>query len=263
MNRSWFAIALAVTLAFGLGANPLAAQSPPKITVFAAASLTEAFNAAGPAFTKKTGIAVTFSYGGSDTLATQIKAGAPADVFASANLTQMKSVTEAGLIAGAPKTFAKNRLVLVAPKGDATKVTTPLDLTKPGVKVILAAPTVPVGGYARATFAKMAGMNGYPADFPAAVDKNVVSNELDVKAVLTKISLGEGDAGIVYSTDVTPSVAPKLDVYPFPAGVVPDIEYPIAVLKNASDAKAAQAFVDYILSPDGQSFLKARGFVSP
>jgi molybdate transport system substrate-binding protein len=263
MNRSCFAVALAVALAFGVGSGPIAAQSSPKITVFAAASLTEAFNALGPAFTKKTGVAVTFSYGGSDTLATQIKQGAPADVFASANLTQMKVVNDAALVAGAPKTFAKNRLVLVAPKGDATKVTTPLDLTKPGVKVILAAPTVPVGGYARATFAKLAGTNGYPADFPAQVDKNVVSNELDVKAVVTKIALGEGDAGVVYSTDVTPTVAPKLDVFPFPTGVVPDIEYPIAVLKNASDAKSAQAFVDYVLSPEGQSFLKARGFVSP
>jgi molybdate transport system substrate-binding protein len=120
-----------------------------------------------------------------------------------------------------------------------------------------------VGGYARATFGKLSGTAGYPADFPAAVEKNVVSNELDVKAVATKISLGEGDAGVVYSTDVTPNVAPKLDVVPFPAAVAPDIEYPIAVLKNAPNPKGAQAFVDYVLSPEGQAFLKARGFVSP
>ena len=263
MNRSSFTLAIAAVLALGLGSAPVAAQSQAKITVFAAASLTEAFNAAGSAFTKKTGVAVTFNYGGSDTLAVQIKSGAPADVFASANLTQMKVVSDAGLINGSAKTFAKNRLVLVSPKGDAVKVTTPLDLTKPGVKVILAAPTVPVGSYARATFAKLSGQNGYPADMPGAVDKNVVSNELDVKAVVTKISLGEADAGVVYATDVTPTVAPKLDLYPFPAGVVPDIEYPIAVLKNATEAKDAQAFVDYVISPEGQTFLKARGFIAP
>ena len=102
---------------------------------------------------------------------------------------------------------------------------------------MLAAPTVPVGGYARATFAKLDGQTGYPPDFASAVEKNVVSNELDVKAVVTKISLGEGDAGVVYSTDVTPAVASKLNVYPFPAAVAPDIEYPIAVLKNAGDAE--------------------------
>jgi molybdate transport system substrate-binding protein len=262
MNRSIFAAALASASLLVAAAGPLAAQTPAKITVFAAASLTEAFNAIGPAFTKKTGIAVTFNYGGSDTLATQIKSGAPADVFASANLAQMKVVNDAGL-AVAPKTFAKNRLVLVTPKGGTASVTTPLDLIKPGIKVILAAPTVPVGAYARSTFAKLAGQNGYPADFPAQVEKNVVSDELDVKAVVTKIALGEADAGVVYSTDVTPTVAPKLDVHPIPPGVVPDIEYPITVLKNAADAKSAQAFVDYILSPEGQSFLKARGFIAP
>ena len=261
MRRSFFCLAFAGLIAGGISAPAVAQQD--KITVFAAASLTEAFNAAGPAFTKKTGIAVTFNFGGSDTLATQIKQGAPVDVFASANLTQMKVVNDAGLVAGTPKTFAKNRLVLIAPKGAAMKFAGPADLAKPGAKVVLAAQTVPVGGYARATFGKLSGTAGYPADFPAAVEKNVVSNELDVKAVVTKISIGEGDAGVVYSTDVTPSVAPKLDVYPFPAGVVPDIEYPIAVLKSTADAKSAQAFVDYVTSPDGQSFLKARGFISP
>ena len=262
MRRPFFCLALAMVTATAGLASPAAAQQD-KITVYAAASLTEAFNAAGPAFTKKTGIDVTFNYGGSDTLATQIKQGAPADVFASANLTQMKVVADAGLVAGTPKTFAKNRLVLIAPKGAAMKFTSPADLAKPGAKVVLAAATVPVGGYARTTFGKLSRTTGYPADFPAAVEKNVVSNELDVKAVVTKISLGEGDAGVVYSTDVTPTVAPKLDVVAFPSAVAPDIEYPIAVLKNAPNPKGAQAFVDYIVSPEGQAFLKARGFISP
>src|SRR5580698_4364004 len=261
MRRSLFSLALAALLSGTGFAAPASAQSD-KVIVFAAASLTEAFNAAGAAFTKKTGMAVTFNYGGSDTLATQIKQGAPADVFASANLAQMKVVSDAGLVAGTPKTFAKNRLVLISPKSGTMKFTSPADLAKPGDKVVLAAATVPVGGYARATFGKLSGTTGYPADFPAAVEKNVVSNELDVKAVVTKISLGEGDAGVVYSTDVTSTVAPKLDVLAFPAAVAPDIEYPIATLKNAPNPKGAQAFVDYILSPDGQAFLKAQGFIS-
>ena len=262
MTRLLFFLALAALLAAGAFAAPATAQ-PNSIIVYAAASLTEAFNAAGPAFTKKTGIAVTFSFGGSDTLATQIKQGAPADVFASANLAQMKVVSDAGLIGGTPKTFAKNRLVLISPKSGMLKFAGPADLAKPGTKVVLAAATVPVGSYARATFGKLSGTGSYPADFPGAVEKNVVSNELDVKAVVTKISLDEGDAGVVYSTDVTSTVADKLDVLPFPSAVAPDIEYPIATLKNAANAKGAQAFVDYILSPDGQAFLKARGFISP
>src|SRR6202041_3004810 len=152
MKRSLFGLSLALLLA----ATPAVAQQN-SITVYAAASLTEAFNAAGPAFTKKTGTAVTFNFGGSDTLATQIKQGAPADVFASANLAQMKVVSDAGLVAGTPKTFAKNRLVLIAPKGAAMKFASPADLAKPGAKVVLAAATVPVGGYARTTFGKLNG----------------------------------------------------------------------------------------------------------
>ncbi len=263
MIRSLFCLALAAILSGAALSSSAQAQSQEKIIVFAAASLTEAYNAAGSAFTKKTGIAVTFNFGGSDTLATQIKQGAPADLFASANLAQMKVVSDAGLLGGAQKTFAKNRLVLISPKSGSMKFTSPADLAKPGTKVVLAAATVPVGGYARATFGKMSNTPGYPADFPASVEKNVVSNELDVKAVVTKIALGEGDAGVVYSTDVTSSVAPKLNVLPFPSSFAPDIEYPIATLKNAPDAKGAQAFVDYILSPDGQAFLKAQGFISP
>jgi molybdate transport system substrate-binding protein len=261
MRRSIFSLALAALLTGAGFTSPAGAQQD-TITVFAAASLTEAYNAASQAFTKKTGIAVTFNYGGSDTLATQIKQGAPVDVFASANNAQMKVVSDAGL-AGTPKTFAKNRLVLISPKSGTAKFASPADLAKPGTKVVLAAATVPVGGYARATFGKLNGTTGYPADFAAAVEKNVVSNELDVKAVVTKISLGEGDAGVVYSTDVTSTVAPKLNVLPFPSSVAPDIEYPIAALKKAPNAKGAQAFVDYIVSPEGQAFLKARGFISP
>jgi molybdate transport system substrate-binding protein len=261
MIRSSIVLSLAALLVATAFTPPASAQQN-KITVFAAASLTEAFNALGPAFTKKTGVAVAFSYGGSDTLATQIKQGAPADVFASANLAQMTVVNDAGDV-NAPKTFAKNRLVMITPKSATMKLASPADLAKTGVKVVLAAPTVPVGGYARATFAKLSGTAGYPVDFPAAVEKNVVSNELDVKAVVTKISLDEGDAGVCYSTDVTATVAPKLTVRPFPAAVAPDIEYPIATIKTSAHANVAQAFLEYVLSPDGQAFLKARGFIEP
>jgi molybdate transport system substrate-binding protein len=260
MQRIAFCLALgAATLAAAL---PAGAQ-PRAITVFAAASLTEAFTALGPAFTQATGTAVTFSFGGSDTLATQIKQGAPADVFASANLAQMKVVADAGLVAGDARTFAKNRLVAIAPKSGTTAFGGPADLAKPGLKVVLAAASVPVGGYARATFAKLEGQPGYPAGFAAAVEKNVVSNELDVKAVVTKIALGEGDAGVVYSTDVTSNVAGQVNQFAFPAAVAPDIQYPIAALANAPNSAGARAFVAYVLSPAGQAFLRARGFLAP
>jgi molybdate transport system substrate-binding protein len=252
---------LLLTLALvGAGALPSSAD-PGKITVFAAASLREAFEAAAPAFTKKTGTTVAFNFGGSDTLATQIKQGAPADVFASANEAQMRVVADAGLLAGQAKTFARNRLVIIVPKSNPAKINSLAGLANPGTKVVLAAPTVPVGKYAREAFRKVSG-NGYPADFGGAVEKNVVSNELDVKAVATKIALGEGDAGVVYATDVTPQLASKVNTIPFPSGASPEVIYPIAVLKSAQNAGGAQAFMDFVLS-DGQSFLRACGFIAP
>jgi len=242
---------------------PPAGAAGGSITVFAAASLREAFDNASAAFTKRTGFSVTYSFGGSDTLATQIKQGAPADVFVSANEAQMKVVEDAGLLAGPPRTLARNRLVLIVPKSDATHVGSLRDLARPGVKVVLAAATVPVGAYSRSAFRALDDKGYYPADFAAAVERNVVSNEIDVKAVATKISLGEGDAGVVYLTDVTPQIAPKVTMIPFPPGASPDALYPIAALKSAPNPAGARAFVDFMLSPEGQTFLRARGFAAP
>jgi molybdate transport system substrate-binding protein len=245
-----------------LAALPAKAADKGKITVFAAASLHEAFDAAAAQFTGQTGIAVTFSYGGSDALAAQIAQGAPADVFASANVKQMQKVADAGALAAPAQTFARNRLVIIVPNANPGKVAGLADLARPGVRVVLAAPDVPVGNYARTAFAKLAGSNGLPADFTAAVEKNVVSNELDVKAVATKIALGEGDAGVVYVTDVTSTIASSVHVIDFPPGGAPEATYPIAVLKSAPNADGARAFVAFVLH-DGQAFLKERGFLAP
>jgi molybdate transport system substrate-binding protein len=256
---------LAGAVAAGLlaGAGPAVAADGGSVVVFAAASLREAFEAAAPAFTARTGVAVTFSFGGSDTLVTQLKQGAPADVFASANDAQMKVAADAGLLAGSPRTFAHNRLVLIVPRANPGKVRGLADLARPGVTVVLAAPTVPVGSYARAAFRRLNGQPGFAPDFDAAVERNVVSNELDVKAVATKVSLGEADAGVVYATDVTHAIAVRVTKTDFPASASPDATYPIAVLRNAQNAAGARAFVDFVLSRDGQAFLRARGFVVP
>jgi molybdate transport system substrate-binding protein len=254
--------ALAATAAGMLGA-PTAAAEPPGVTVFAAASLREAFEAAAPAFTKQTGMKVTYVFGGSDTLVTQLKQGAPADVFASANEAQMKVASDGGLLAEPARTFVRNHLVVIVPKQNPGKIESVADLAKPGAKVVLAASSVPVGSYARAAFRKLNGANGFPADFGGLVERNVVSNELDVKGVATKISLGEGDAGVVYATDVTPGIAPKVSTLAFPPGTAPEAVYPIAPLKAAPNAAGARAFVAFMLSLTGQAFLRARGFAAP
>jgi molybdate transport system substrate-binding protein len=259
MNRVTFVrCALLLGAVLGLTTAPLRAADKPVVTVFAAASLKEAFDAAAPAFTKATGYPVRFSYGGSDTLVAQLLQGAPADVFASANPQQMQRAIDGGVVPSS-RIFAHNRLVVIVPANDTT-VATVADLGKKGVKVVLAAPSVPVGNYARQTFVTLTKDPAFGADFAARVQANVVSEETDVKAVATKISLGEGDAGVVYATDVTPSIAPKVRAFHFPPGAAPDATYPIGVPKNAPNADGGRAFVDFITSPAGLAFLKARGF---
>ena len=237
------------------------AEARGSATVYAAGSLKEAFAAADPVFARATGMDAALNFGGSDLLATQILNGAPADVFASANTVQMRRIVDAGLTDGPPKIFARNRIVLITPASNPGHVDGLASIAKPGVKVVLAEAAEPVGRYAREAFAKMAG-HGYPADYAQAIERNVVSNEMNEKAVAAKIALGEGDAGVVYSTDVIPEIASQLRVFPFPADVTPDILYPIAALKRAQDLTAARAFVAFILG-DGRRFLSARGFLAP
>lgn len=245
-RRTFLALAL-VAAAF----PARAAGAAPPVTVYAAASLREAFDAAAPVFTRRTGYRVRFSYGGSDTLATQLLAGAPADVFASANEAQMRRVAA---LVEAPRTLARNRLVVIAATNGPVRALA--DLRRPGTSVVLAASAVPVGAYARAALAKLG------AAFAAGVARNVVSEETDVKAVATKVALGEADAGIVYATDVTPAVAPHVRVLAFPPGVAPEARYPIAVLREGPNAAGGRAFLRFITSAAGRAALRARGFAT-
>ena len=249
-------VAAATLAALALAAPAAQAAEKPVVTVFAAASLREAFDAAGPAFTRATGYPVRFSFAGSDTLATQIAQGAPADVLVAASAVPMQKITA---LLDRPRTLAHNRLVVIAPQNDRAVVQL-VDLAKPRVKVVLAAPTVPAGAYARRTLAALARDRAYGADFAERVNANVVSEETDVKAVATKIVLGEGDAGIVYVTDVTPAVAVKVRVLRFPPGAAPEAAYPIAAVNAAPNPDGARAFVAFITSAAGRAFLKARGF---
>ncbi len=232
------------------------------LTIFAAASLKEAFTAIGKQFDAANGSTTRFSFGGSDTLATQIVEGAPADVFASANQTQMKVVQDKGLIASTPAVFVRNRLVVIVPKGNPAHVYSLPDLGRPGLKLVLAAPAVPVGKYARAAFQVMASDAAFGSDFLARIKANIVSNETDVKAVVAKVVLGEADAGVVYVTDVTRQVAPKVTRIEIPPAYNQIATYPIAVVKGSHSAVLARKFVQYVLSPAGQDVLKEAGFIT-
>ncbi len=240
------------------------AQAPAtgqKLTVFAAASLTDAFNEMGDKFKQQNpGVTFEFNYAGSQQLRTQLEQGAVADVFASANNTEMNNAIKSGLVvSGTQKTFVRNRLTVIVPKDNPGGIKELKDLSKPGLKIVLAAANVPVGGYALTVLNKM--NVDFGATFSQTVIANVVSYEDNVKQVVAKAQLGEADAGIVYSSDVTPDAATKVTKIDIPDKYNVLATYPIAVLKSAPQADLAAKFMDYVLSADGQAVLQKWGFI--
>jgi len=222
-----------------------------QVTVFAAASLTESFRELGAEFEAANPAAmVTFNFAGSSALAQQINQGAPADVFASAAPANMKQVTDTGAVTAAPVTFARNTLQIAVPKGNPGKVTGLADFAKADLKIALCAEQVPCGAAAKKVFEA--------AKITPAPD----TLEQDVKAVLTKVSLGEVDAALVYRTDVH-AAGDKVEGEDFAeaSGAVND--YPVAPLAKAPNPAAAKAFVDYVRSAKGRKVLSEAGFAAP
>ncbi len=234
----------------GTSASPSAPALSGSITVFAAASLTGTFTALGKQFeAAHPGTTVKFSFGASSTLAQQILAGAPADVFASASATNMKQVTDAGDAAD-PRTFADNIAEIAVSPAAASRVTSLADLAKPGVKVALCQPQVPCGALAQSVFTK------------AGVTVKPVTQGLDVKSTLAYVTGGEADAAVVYVTDVKAAGAAVTAVQ-IPAAQNASTAYPIATVKASSNVAVASAFEDLVLSPAGQSVLSGAGFQKP
>jgi molybdate transport system substrate-binding protein len=260
LKRPLMALSAALVLLLAVACGGSASQSSPSpsadqvtgnLTVLAAASLTDAFNTIGGQFkAKHSGVDVKFSYAGSPTLVTQIQQGAPADVFASADQPNMQKVVDGGLSSGAPKVFARNKLQLVVQAGNPKQIQSVADLAKPGLKVDVCAPGVPCGTYSTTVFNK------------AGVKVTPVSQEDNVKAVVTKVSLGEVDAGIVYTTDVT-SGGSKVQGVTIPEDQNVTASYPIVQLKAATNAKAAQGFIEFVSGSEGQKTLASYGFLSP
>jgi molybdate transport system substrate-binding protein len=218
------------------------------INVFAAASLTAAFKDEGSAFqVKHPNAAVTFNFAGSASLVTSINNGAPADVFASADTPNMDKVMKAGNVTGEAANFATNKLQIVIPAGNPKGIKGLADLANPSTVVILCAPTVPCGNYANQALTK------------AGVKVTAKSQEQDVNAVVSKVSLGEADAGIVYLTDVKAAGAKVQGVdIPDEQNVV--AVYPIATVKGGSNPTGGYAFIDFVLSSPGQAILANYGF---
>lgn len=256
--RMWVA-GLALLCAFSAGLSQ--AQERQTIIVFAAASLTDAFEEAADAFeAANPGSAVVFNFAGSSDLAAQLAEGAPADVFASANVRQMNAARDAGRIDGIPAIFARNRLVLIVPVDNPAGIATLDDLATPGVKLIVAAPDVPVRDYTDRLLERLAADPAYGERYRAAVIANIVSEEQNVRQVAAKIALGEGDAGIVYRSDVTPDIADDVIAIPIPDALNTIASYPIALTNDSEQPELARTFIAFLLSDDGQAILMRWNF---
>jgi molybdate transport system substrate-binding protein len=230
------------------------------LTVLGAASLTDVFPKIGAEFTKThPGVTLRFSFAGTDALAAQIEQRVPADVFAGASTRYGDQLSAEGLVI-APTVFCTNTLVLVLPAGNPAGITSLADLTRPGIKLVIAAESVPVGAYTRKVLANLDAT--YGADYATKVLANVVSDEDSVESVLAKVKLGEADAGFVYVTDARAAGSQVTTIIP-PADAQAVASYPIATVKASPNAASAQRFVDFVLSPNGQAILRAAGFGPP
>jgi molybdate transport system substrate-binding protein len=245
---------------------PSPSAAPPaeavELTIFGAASLKSALEKTQAAYeAANAGTTLTLSTDSSSALETQIEQGAPADVFLSADTTNPKKLVDAGLADGAAVTFAGNKLTIIVPTANPAAITTPADLVKPGVRIIAAGDEVPITKYARQLVDNLAQESGYPADFAAMYAANVASKEDNVKAVVAKVELGEGDAGIVYVTDAKAST--KVTTVDVPDTANVPATYAGVVVKASRNAAAARAFLDWFAGPDGQAILSTFGFLPP
>lgn len=230
------------------------------LTVFAAASLTESFTEIGTQFEAlHPGLHILFNFAGSQTLRTQLEQGAYADVFASADMAQMLLAKQRGVVGKDTPVFIKNKLVVIVPRANPGNIAAFYDLASPGYTLVLAGPHVPVGHYSRQALHQAAG--DYGADFVTRVLYNLVSEEYNVKQVVTKVQLGEADAGIVYVSDITPQISQQVRMLAIPEALNQTATYPIARLKASQHPETAEAFIAYVLSEAGQTILQSYNFI--
>jgi molybdate transport system substrate-binding protein len=257
MWRFGVVAALATALALGGCASP--DPSGVEIVVAGAASLQDALNAAATSYEHShPAVGVRFGFDASSALRAQIEQGAPVDAFASADITNPQQLVDHGLAEGPVKVIARNQLVIVVPHSSSPVVATPADLARPGVKVIAAGADVPISKYAAQLVANVARLPAYPPDYATRVGANTVSKEDNVRAIVAKVALGEGDAGIVYATD---AMAANVGIVQIPAGSNVIATYGAVTIKASGHPAEARAFLDWLAGPDGQAVLGRFGFL--
>lgn len=263
--RSVPALLVGAVIAGGCSdANGASAERQPAVdlAVFAAASLRDALVDVESAYEAVTpGVALTIVTDSSATLRTQIEEGAPADVFLSADAIHPGLLAEADLTDGEPIVFARNRLALIVPTDNPAAISRPVDLARRGVRIVAAGEAVPITGYADRLVASLATLPGYPPDFVAAYTANIVSREENVRSVVAKIGLGEGDAAIVYRTDAT--ALDDVIAIDLPEAANVEASYAAVVVAATARAPEAHAFLDWLAGPEGAAALARFGFLPP
>ena len=251
-------------------AGPIAAITTPtdmpvsqKLTIYAAASLTEAFQEIGAIFeAEHPGVAVIFNFAGSQQLVQQLALGAPADVFASADLQPIQAAVEAGVVSQDDiAALVKNHLAIIYPHENLASLRVIQDLAKPGVKLVLAANEVPAGKYALQFLDNASQDSSFSLDFKRRVLTNVVSYEENVRAVLSKVLLDEADAGIVYTSDIAGLKGDKIGTLEIPERLNVTASYFIAPLRSGAYADLAKSFIELVRSTEGQAILMKYGFI--
>ena len=257
-----FVVSVLLLALVGAACSAPGSSSAPALTLFVAASLANAVDAAATAYhDTHDGIVITTSTGSSTALRTQIEQGAPADVFLSADTANPQVLADEGLTSAPPVVFAGNALAIVVPAGNRAGVSSAADLGRPGLRVVAAGEKVPISGYAATLLQNLARLPAYPPDLPAMYSSNVVSREDDVRAVLAKVELGEGDAAIVYATDARASAKIRLIAVPEAAQV--RVNYSAVVLARAAGRAAATDFITWLAGAGGQATLSRFGFLAP
>ena len=235
-----------------------AAQSI-ELQIYAAASLTDSFTELAAVYNEINQHEIVLNFAGSSTLAAQIRQGAPADIFASANLEQMQILVDEELVVAKDiSTFARNTLVLMTPIDNPVGIESVRDLVQPDTLLIVAAPTVPIREYTNILLDNLD--NLYEFEISDQIRANIVSEESNVRQIVAKIILGEADAAFVYRTDVTPDIAAFVTLIELPAGISPLADYVIAPLAETAYPDEAQGFIDFVLSNTGQEILERWGF---
>ena len=246
----------------GSGSPPAVSGPRLTVTVYAAASLSGALAAARTAYAAVApNVTLTISTDSSATLRTQIEQGAPADLFLSADTTNAVRLATDGFADGSPVPFAGNELTIIVPSTNAALIRSPVDLARPGLKIIAAGDAVPITTYAAKVVSRLAHLPGYPAGFAAAYAANIVSREDNVEAVVAKIELGEGDAALVYVTDAAAST--RVGTIAIPAAANVPATYDGVVVRTSPNRAAATAFLVWLSGSSGQAILARFGFTPP